>query len=1288
MIIFFPLRSVPFFKNLAFTLILIISSLLQCFSQPVHQHRELMWYPVHKLETGPGDSIRVLNFKGAASQILVHGFLPVFMEMFPLNAPNEQLISLSIENPVYGEFSSSELSGVKDLEKVTSSIIPEGSIKLQRNSAFLSISFVPIRKKDENGNFERLLSFDIVYEVRKNSTATLNKSTRVYADRSVLSTGTWFKMSIPLTGIYILQAKDLINIDPAFSTVDPSTIQIFGNDGGMLPESNATSRIDDLRELSIQVVGSDPSKLNTSDYIIFYAKGPDTWQYDSTDKLFHHQKNIYSNFSCCFLTYGQATGKRVTTEPSVTDISDTTINRFNDYTFYEPAEINLIKSGRAWYSKNVFQLTNTYDYPFSFANLVSTVPVSISATVAAHCTSTPTSFILYANGQQLASTSIQAVGTDYTDTFAFESLMKPTYTSSSSSIDLKLTYTTPNNDGTGYLRALELNVMRNLVFSSGQMAFRSVAGWGPGLVSEFDLTAGSTPVTVWDVSDPGNVRSIGTTQSGNLVIFRLHTDTLREFTAFDGSSFYPVQSFTKIDNQDLHGETGKPDLLIVTNSAFISQANTLASFHQQHDQMNVLVITPDKIYNEFSSGAQDITAIRDFVKMIYDRSGNTAPKYVLIFGDASYDYKDRLQPNSNFVPTYESAGSLDPTTTFVTDDYFGIMADNAGQGCYGLLDIGVGRFPVQTGDQADAAVKKVMHYCSNSDSVMNDWRNVICFIGDEYINENFCPSTDTIHIYDSIYNIDKIYLGAYDGISNPGGLRYPEVNAAINQRMSKGCLVMNYIGHGGTLGWSNARILQIPDIEAWTNFNNMPVFLTATCEFSYFDDPSFTSAGELVFLNPNGGGIALLTTTRPTYAEGNQNLVTGFYMNAFRKTNGNYPTLGDLIMDSKNYSGGGGGDPNTLKFVLLGDPAMKMAYPNYRVVTTSIQTTGNNASSSDTLRALSTVTVTGEIRDNSGNRLKSFNGTVIPTVFDKPSVITTVPGYDGDYPFTFSIRKNVIYKGRLAVTAGQFSFSFIVPKDIAYNFGGGKISYYAMNGSTDAAGYDMNVTVGGFNNDAGQDNEGPGIRLFMNDTMFISGGITNQNPNLLAYLSDSSGINTVGNGIGHDLTATLDDDYQSPVILDDYYVADLNTFKQGIITYPFSGLSDGMHTVSVKVWDVYNNSSEASLDFLVVSSAEMAVQHLLNYPNPFNDKTTFSFEYNQPDTYLEVQIDIYSLNGQKVKTLRVPIHSDGFRVNTIEWDGSSDNGVRIGSGTYVYSLKVILPDGSATQKSSKLVVIR
>jgi hypothetical protein len=1274
-----------FLQRLILTLTLSFSFLFSGYAQSMHQHRVLRWNPSHKVEIGPGDTMQVLSFTGAASQLQGYGSLPVFVENFPLNSADDLILGLSINNPVYQMITSNDLSGVTDLDKISSLINPKYSIGQQRNNAFLSVSFVPVRKNPANGKFEKLISFDLVYQLQADGNLQ-KKALRSYADHSVLSAGTWFKMSIPTSGIYIINAKDLKNIDPAFSSVDPATIQVFGNDGAMLAEANSTPRIDDLRELPIQIVGADPTKLGNNDYIIFYAKGPDAWKYSTTDSKFHHTKNFYTDYSSCFLTYGQAQGKRVVQELSTTDPANTTIQNFNDYISYEPAEINLIKTGRAWYSKDLFELTTTRDYAFTLTDIDVNVPVSVSTVVAAHCTSSSTSFVMSVNGSEMSSATIPVVGSLYTDTYAIDHGMLGSYTASGSALDIRLDFNRPPSDGIGYLKSIELNYMRKLNLSGGQVSFRSIAASSPGQITDFQISAGSQPVSVWDVSDPGNVKSIGVTQNNNIAVFRVHTDTLMEFTAFDGSLFNKVQGFTKIDNQNLHG-TGKPDLVIVTNPAFMSQANELADFHRQHDNMNVLVTTPDIIYNEFSSGAQDITAIRDFMKMIYDRSNKAYPRYVLLFGDASYDYKNRVTGNTNFVPTYESDESLDPVGTFVTDDYFGLLDDGEGQGTAGFLDIGVGRFPVQTADQAESSVKKVIHYCANSDTVKNDWRNIICFVAEDYDNGYHESNADAVVIPDTSFNEDKIYMGAYDRISTPGGLRYPEVNDAITRRMESGCLMMNYVGHGGVLGWAHARVLEIPQIKAWSNFNNMPVFLTATCEFSYFDDPSFISAGEEVFLNPQGGGIALLTTSRPTYADGNAALTAGVYNNAFIRTDGKYPTLGDLIMKSKNYAAGGTAtDPNTRKFVLLGDPALQMAYPQINVVTTSIAT-NQPPSPSDTLKALLTVTITGEIQDNNGNKATGFNGTVFPTIYDKNSSITTVP-LEGESPFHFLLRKNILYKGKIAVVNGDFSFSFIVPKDIAYNFGGGKISYYARSASTDANGYDMNIIVGGFNNNATPDVEGPSIRLFMNDTNFVSGGLTDQNPNLLAFLSDSSGINTVGNGIGHDLTATLDNDTKSLQIMNDYYVADLNTFKKGLITYPFMGLSDGMHTVTVKVWDVYNNSSEASLDFLVASSAHIAVQKLLNYPNPFREGTTFSFEYNDPNTELTIQIDIYSLSGQRMKTLREPLFTNGYRANTITWNGCDDNGAKIGSGTYVYNISITSPDGSTIRKSSKLVVIR
>ena len=463
----------------------------------------------------------------------------------------------------------------------------------------------------------------------------------------------------------------------------------------------------------------------------------------------------------------------------------------------------------------------------------------------------------------------------------------------------------------------------------------------------------------------------------------------------------------------------------------------------------------------------------------------------------------------------------------------------------------------------------------------------------------------------------------------------------------------------------------------------MPVFVTATCEFSRFDDPERVSAGEWVFLNPNGGGSALFTTTRLTFAGTNKSLLENFYAKVFNQSGGEYYRLGELFVASKE---GMGNSANVHAFVLLGDPAMRMAYPEKHVVTTSITST-NSTAVPDTLQALSEITISGQVQDVNGQLMQGFSGTVFPTVFDKVSEIWTKANQNQGDPVQFFLQKNPVYKGKVDVVDGRFSFSFIVPKDIAYKYGPGKISYYARSSITDANGY-SDIIVGGYNNSSPVDEEGPELALFMNTRSFKPGGITSQNPVLLADVSDPSGINTVGNGIGHDITAILDGKTTTPYVLNDYYVSDLNTFKSGTISYPLFDLADGPHSITVKVWDVYNNSTSSTINFVVASSAQTALQHLYNYPNPMIDHTTFAWECNQVNQPMEAEVRIFTLTGDLIRTLRQNYYSQGFRTNTMTWDGTRDNGGKISSGMYVYRLNLTLEDGTTNQLTSKLVVIR
>jgi len=1274
------------YKTLCLISILVLYSLSPVIPQspggspvaPVTIQYELQWNPVETVEVSPGEWVPLLTFSGS-SMLDRTGRLPVFFYRSPLSGTNGRIDRVEINSIVFKPLTPPEILAIGDGNVIGGFVEPTAVISKQKKIPFVEITLLPFRRNPENGMIEKVVSFGLTCHFSDAGPGNSSFLQASYAEHSVLATGTWYKFSASASGVYLISYDDLMAADINLSGIDARTIKLYGNGGGMLPEANDAPRTDDLRELSIQVIGEEDGQFNQGDYILFYGESQSPWYYDGTDSLFRHLKNIYADNTYYFLTFGGTFGKRQFSESGTSEPANKTITRFNDYSYYEKDDINLIKSGREWFDIEYFDVTLQRNYSFAFPDLDQSVPACITARVAARSTSGTSSFNLKVNGQSLFNVSIAQVSGDFLATYAREKIETGCIQLNGPSLDIQLTYNKPGA-AIGYLNYLEINVMRHLRMSGSQLRFRSVESTGYGSVSEFRLTTPGQQVQVWDVTRPDSILRIQTNLLGTTCSFRLPTDNLREFVAFDGSGFNRLDFIGRVGNQDLHG-AGIYDYVIVAYPDFVPEAERLAQFHRTKNGMSVLIVTPQTIFNEFSSGAQDLSAIRDFVRMMYMRATpGEEPKYLLLFGDASFDYKSRIENNTNFVLAYQSPESLDPVDSYVTDDFFALLDDNEGQGTGGGLDVGVGRLPVMSAQEATEAVNKILHYCSESDSVKNDWRNVLSFVaddGDGNLHMNQVEDlTRMIENQYAVYNIDKIYLDAFQQLSTPGGQRCPEVNDAINKRVDKGAMIVNYTGHGGELGWAHERVLEVADITSWTNYDNMPVFVTATCEFSRYDDPERISAGEYVFLNPRGGGIALFTTTRPTFAGSNFTLASNFYNVAFEKVDGEYLRMGDLILLSKNSTSS---SANTRKFVLLGDPALKMAYPKLDVVTTSL--------SGDTLMALSEVIITGEVRYQNGTLATDFNGEVFPTVFDKPTEVMTL-GNDGDEPIEFTVQKNQIYKGKVKVLGGQFSFSFIVPKDIAYKYGTGKISYYARSAETDATGFDTLISVGGFNPLAVPDDQGPDITLYMNEVGFVSGGVTDQNPILLAYVTDESGINTVGNGIGHDITAILDEDSQNPQILNDYYVADLDTYQSGWISYPFFNLPEGRHTIRVKVWDVFNNSSEATISFVVHNTGEFVLDHLYNYPNPFQERTTISFETNQTNMNVDVEIMIYTIYGKLVKTICKTEFINGFRVQPVEWDGTADGGWKVSTGTYVYRATVSLPDGSVNSATAKLVVIR
>jgi len=1267
--------------SIVLLLILISSSI---FAQTPNFKRILNWTSPTEIKISQYDTQKSIHFDGAqygGEQTI----LPYFQEIIPINK-GTQVQRIDLINVVYGPLTSAEKQIYPAKLVIADSPELLYATVYDRKKPNAEIRILPFRSSATG--IEKVISFELqITTAQSNNSVSQAKS---LTTTSVLSSGSWYKIGVTSSGIYKISKEQMsswgINV-----SVDPRNIRIYGNGGAMLPERNNVYYPDDLAENAIYVSGEQDGSFDDQDGVYFYAQGPVSWSYDAVKGVFRHSKNLYSDTAWYFINTDIGPGRRVENQAQSSAASTHIVDVFDDYGFIENDEENFLKSGRRWFG-NRMEATNSFSFNASFPSATAG-PHKIVSNLLARNT-IPTNFSVSINGQSFSQAVNQLSGVGYLDTFAKEN--ESVFIVNGSLSSLNATVSKQTSSSIGWIDYLIFNVKRSLNFTGSQVGFRAQDVTGTGNIAEYRIASASSGLKVWEVSDKLNVREQNYTLNGSVISFLQAADSLRNYVVFNPSASLPVPiPGGVVNNQNLHG-TAQVDMIIVSHPAFLSAAENLANHHRNVDGMSVVVTTPQQIYNEFSSASQDISAIRNFVKMFYNRAQtpDELPDYLLLLGDGSYDPKYRLANNQNWIPTYESGESVNPIGSYCSDDFFGFMDPTEGTNIQsvgaGLLDVGIGRFPVNTLEEANQITNKIIHYVTNRDC-LNDWRNKVTFIADDEDNGDHVKQAELvsglIEQNYPVYNIDKIYLDAYQQESGAGGQRYPQVNIDINNRVERGALMMNYAGHGGEQSLALERVITIPEIDAWPSYNNLPLFMTATCEFSRFDNPEFTSAGEYVILNPIGGGIGLFTTVRLTFSSSNSNLNRNIMDTVFAMQDGIHLRLGDILRIGKNAPSTGSSF-NNRSFALLGDPAMMLAFPDYRVVTNTIN--GNPAGSvNDTLSALDLVTITGSVTDINGNVQTNFNGVVIPTVFDKKSTYYTL-GNDPSSPvMPFKLQKNVIFRGPATVTNGNFTFSFVVPQDIQFDFGSGKISYYARQNTSldDAHGYDNGILVGGFSSNPTTDNTGPEIKLFMNNEQFVSGGLTDQNPDLLAYVQDDIGINTVGTGIGHDITAILDGDASNPFVLNDYYEAEQDNFRKGKIRYPFKNLAPGKHTITLKVWDVANNSSTASIEFIVVKSEELSLEHVLNYPNPFTTHTQFYYEYNQPGVPVQVDIQVFTVAGKMVKSINTSQISNGYRSEAITWDGLDDFGDKIGRGVYVYRLRVRTPDGKSAEKIEKLVIL-
>ncbi|WP_120202565.1 type IX secretion system sortase PorU [Ichthyenterobacterium magnum] len=1283
-----------------YLLILFVFSFV--FGHSQQKRFEIKWNGTRILET-ENSKIEVPSFQKENFSYSYSSGLTFFAQWNNNTFINEASVVVSAIN--YSPISRGEL---KDLQ---TKFIPSAPLVVLKNTTardkqFASLTISPIIK--ENGVYKKITAFTINYSSIANRSAQDAQA----VTNSVLSTGSWHRFYVDKTGVFRL-SKSFLNQIGVNTNVDPRTIKIYGNGGAMLPLENDANYPIDLTENAVKFIGEEDGVFNDNDYILFYAEGPTGFSEENNTNI-----NVYTNKSYYFVNTGGGNGfgKRIQNMIQPQGNADIVINTFQDYQFHELDEFNIGKLGRQWFGER-FDVENEKEFTFNFPNLITTEPTKVIVKAAGvHEGSGSTTMQVKVNG-------------NLENTLSFLPIDDPTLASvdsfngnvmvSSPEITINLNY---NNNGSpvsyAYLNYISIEATRDLAYQGEQLIFKNYSVETVPGIAEYSISNATSIVEIWDITDKYNVTSVANSNNEANFSFKTSSGELRNYVTVNSQGYFePLRdNNTSVSNQNIkgtifqnaQGEFQDVDYIIVSHNNLVSQAERLADINRNRYGLNVKVLTLNEIYTEFSSGNQDVSAIRNMIRYVYNNASTpeNRVKYVCLFGDASYDYKNRITNNTNIVPSWQSLDSFSLTSSFVSDDFYGMMNENEGNmdgnfNAFNKLDIAVGRILAESPQRAKEMVDKVETYYQSGS--YGSWRNNFIAIADDVdkswegiLQETTNDIANTVTENKPFINAIKIIGDSYLQESTASGERYPRVNQVIRDGIEVGALVVNYFGHGGEDGLAAERVFTKVDAQDVKNICKFNLFVTVTCEFTKFDNPQRPTAGEYTYWNKEGGAIGLITTTRQIFVTVGVSFNTILEEYLFAFNSNEYPSMAEALRLTKINPNFGGITQRRLVF-FIGDPAMKLAFPKPNIRLTKINDVTIDQET-DVLKALSRAKLSGEVVDESGNVLSNYNGTLTATVFDKEIDRQTLAN-DGTnlnsnlILLDFKTLGEIIFKGQATITNGLFDFEFIVPRDIGIPIGNGKVSFYAKTEVPlqDQAGANFDIQIGGINENAEEDNIGPVINLFMNDENFVSGGITNEEPTLLAKLQDDNGINTAS-GVGHDIVAIIDGDETNPYVLNDYYQANVDDFQNGELSYPLRDLEPGLHTLSLKAWDVYNNSSIAEIEFIVHDKdEELVITNVLNYPNPFIDYTEFWFNHNSSDV-LDVSVQIFTVSGKLVRTINGQT-TGGSKVTSslskdIVWDGRDDFGEKIGKGVYIYKLKVKSNQlNKQVEKIQKLVIL-
>jgi hypothetical protein len=1096
------------------------------------------------------------------------------------------------------------------------------------------------------------------------------------AQQSVLATGNWYKIAITETGIHRIDAAFLQKMGIDAASVTPGQIRIYGNGGSTLPQMNNAGYTNALIENAVWVQGEEDGKFDKNDGIYFFAEGPHVIQYDATQKELQHITNCYTDTSYYFLTLGQGNGRRVKELPALAGKNVPVVSQYDDYWYHEKDVTNLLKSGREWWGEYLSGLA-VFNLDVNIPDVVPSSRINVRTSVIG-AAQVPTKFRWQLNGQPIGEGSIGTVSTATYDVKALRSEASYAATAPATPpalFTVGVTYDrSGQNSAQSYLNYVGLQVKRQLRLYDKQQIYHFLPQNTDTLHYQFRNAIDGA--ILWDITNP-LAPSVVTSRNGAGAF---------DFTSTGGKgtgkyiSFKPEQGYVPVSWQHINNQnialSETPDLLIVTAPGWETEAKRLAAFRSENDGLETLVVTTEQIYNEYASGRPDITAIRDFTRQLY-RQVPGKLKYLLLFGDATYDYKNILQNQSlqqraNWVPVYESKESLNPVSTYSSEDYYGFM--EASEGAWAesaagdhTVEIGIGRLPVKSAGEAKIVVDKLILYASGQSA--GSWKNQVRFVADDGDGNVHQQHADQLaKMIQPYFLSSRLFMDEFPQTTTPLGQKAPALNGAIRDNINNGTLILNYTGHGGTTGWAEEQILTLADMQASRGMNNLPLLFTATCDFGRYDDPGIVSGAELMVLSPRGSAIGAISTTRPVYASTNFTLSKAFYESLIKI--GRNGRMGDYFRETKNKSLVGSLNRN---FTLLGDPSMKLGLAQRAI---------RWAQKPDTLRALQKVMLKGEVYE-SGGGLKdaTFNGIARIAVYDKPTEFQTLG--NEDQPKTYSEFRSKLFDGNVRVVNGQFTCEFVMPKDIDYRIGVGRVNVYAVTAdSTVDAGTQLDVIVGG-SAGLGNDKTPPQVIAFLNNESFKDGDTVDPSPVLIMHVSDDNGINLSKAGIGHAVTLTLNDTLT--ITLNDYFTANLDDYRSGVIRYPFENLPTGKYVIRLKVWDTYTNFSEIAFGFLVGKNRGIKLNALNIFPNPFDKNLSFELSHDRVNDDLELVLNIFLKNGQRLGTFSWQYYNSESIIR------ESLNSAQLGTWIPVNTLLIYqllirsLKDNSVDQRSGKLI---